>query len=158
MDKTNVMRLLDAAKIAYQEKTYDPETTDGMSVASSIGEDPEQVFKTLVTENQNKEHFVFCVPVNAELDLKKAAKAAHSKSIQMIHQKELLSLTGYIHGGCSPIGMKKALPTFIDETAQLFDKIYISGGRRGFQVCLSPLDLSAYIHASFVDLTKNKEN
>lgn len=155
MDKTNVMRLLDASGITYQEKIYDPETTDGMTVASSIGENPEQVFKTLVTENQSKEHFVFCVPVNAELDLKKAAKVTRSKSIQMIHQKELLPLTGYIHGGCSPIGMKKAFPTFIDETAQLFDEIYVSGGKRGYQVCLSPMDLFAFTKASFADLTKN---
>lgn len=155
MDKTNVMRLLDASGITYQEKIYDPETTDGMTVASSIGENPEQVFKTLVTENQAKEHFVFCVPVNAELDLKKAAKVTRSKSIQMIHQKELLPLTGYIHGGCSPIGMKKAFPTFIDETAQLFDEIYVSGGKRGYQVCLSPMDLSAFTKAPFADLTKN---
>lgn len=155
MDKTNVMRLLDASGITYQEKIYDSETTDGMTVASSIGENPEQVFKTLVTENQSKEHFVFCVPINAELDLKKAAKATRSKSIQMIHQKELLPLTGYIHGGCSPIGMKKAFPTFIDETAQLFDEIYVSGGKRGYQVCLSPMDLSAFTKASFADLTKN---
>ena len=134
-EKTNVMRLLDAAGIAYRESVYDPETVDGLSVAKSIGEDPESVFKTLVTENENKEHFVFCVPVCGELDLKKAAKAAKSKSIAMIHQKELLPLTGYVHGGCSPIGMKKAFPTFIDETAQVFDQIYASGGKRGFQVC-----------------------
>lgn len=148
------MRLLDAAKIAYKEFTYDPETVDGLSVAKSIGEDPEAVFKTLVTENEDKEHFVFCVPVCSELDLKKAAKAAKSKSIAMIHQKELLPLTGYVHGGCSPIGMKKAFPTFIDETAQIFDQIYVSGGKRGFQVCLSPFDLSAYVKAEFADLTK----
>lgn len=154
MDKTNVMRLLDAAKIKYEEMTYDPETVDGMSVASSIGEDPDCVFKTLVTENQDKVHFVFCVPVNAELDLKKAARASHSKSIVMIHQKELLPLTGYIHGGCSPIGMKKPFKTFIDETAQLFDEIYVSGGRRGFQVKLNPLELAKYVGAEFVDLEK----
>lgn len=149
-----MMRLLDAAKIKYEEMTYDPETVDGMSVASSIGEDPDCVFKTLVTENQDKAHFVFCVPVNAELDLKKAARASHSKSIVMIHQKELLPLTGYIHGGCSPIGMKKPFKTFIDETAQLFDEIYVSGGRRGFQVKLNPLELAKYVGAEFVDLEK----
>lgn len=153
-EKTNVMRLLDAAKIVYKEFTYDPKTVDGLSVAKSIGEDPEAVFKTLVTENEDKEHFVFCVPVCAELDLKKAAKAAKSKSIAMIHQKELLPLTGYVHGGCSPIGMKKAFPTFIDETAQVFEQIYVSGGKRGFQVCLSPSDLSGYVKAEFADLTK----
>ena len=149
-----MMRLLDAAKIKYEEMTYDPETVDGMSVASSIGEDPDCVFKTLVTKNQDKVHFVFCVPVNAELDLKKAARASHSKSIVMIHQKELLPLTGYIHGGCSPIGMKKPFKTYIDETAQLFDEIYVSGGRRGFQVKLSPIELAEYVGAEFVDLEK----
>ena len=149
-----MMRLLDAAKIKYEEMTYDPDTVDGMSVASSIGEDPDCVFKTLVTENQDKVHFVFCLPVNVELDLKKAARASHSKSIVMIHQKELLPLTGYIHGGCSPIGMKKPFKTYIDETAQLFDEIYVSGGRRGFQVKLNPLELAKYVGAEFVDLEK----
>ncbi|MDD5884954.1 MAG: Cys-tRNA(Pro) deacylase [Erysipelotrichaceae bacterium] len=150
--KTNVMRLLEEAKIAYTEHTYSEEIVDGEGVASALQEDPSCVFKSLVCENEKKEHFVFEVPVNTSLNLKKAAKAAHSKSISMIPQKELLPLTGYVHGGCSPIGLKKQFPVFIDETAQLFDKIYISGGKRGFQVGISPLDLQAYTHGSFADL------
>lgn len=155
MNKTNVMRLLDAANIKYDERVYSEDIVDGLGVASSLNEDPECVFKTLVTENEKKEHFVFCVPVAGELDLKKAAKASSSKSISMIKQKELLPLTGYVHGGCSPIGLKKQFPVYIDETAQLFDKIYVSGGRRGFQVGLNPLDLESSVKAKFVDLTKN---
>ena len=105
MEKTNVMRLLDAKSIPYEAREYDPEITSGPLVAAALGEDPDTVFKTLVTEGPKKEHFVFVIPVNAELDLKKAAKAARVKSIAMIPQKELLPLTGYIHGGCSPCGM-----------------------------------------------------
>ena len=154
MEKTNVGRLLDAAKIQYIERSYDDSIVDGKGVASSLHEDPECVFKTLVTQNQKKEHFVFCVPVTGELDLKKAAKAVGAKSIEMIPQKELLPLTGYVHGGCSPIGLKKAFPIVIDETAQLFDPIFVSGGKRGFQVGLSPLSLSSYLGAKFADISK----
>lgn len=153
-EKTNVMRLLDAAGIDYVEKEYDPLVVDGKSVAAALNEEGEAVFKTLVTENQKKERFVFCVPVTGELDLKKAAKAAGTKSIEMIPQKELLPSTGYVHGGCSPIGLKKPYPVFIDETAQLFDTIYVSGGRRGFQVGLSPLKLTEYLGAVFADILK----
>lgn len=151
-EKTNVGRLLDAAKIEYEIRTYDPSTTDGLKVALSIGENPEQVFKTLVTVANTKEHFVFCVPVNCSLNLKKAAKAVNVKSIEMIHQKELLPLTGYIHGGCSPIGMKKKFTTVIDETAQLFDFIFVSAGRVGFQVKINPLELQNYVDAQFIDI------
>ncbi len=150
--KTNVMRLLDEAGIEYSAHQYDENIVDGMKVAETLGEDPECVFKSLVVENEKHEHFIFEVPVNNTLNLKKAAKASSSKSIEMILQKQLLPLTGYVHGGCSPIGLKKALPVFIDETAQLFDKIYISGGKRGFQVCLSPLDLAKYTKGIFVDI------
>lgn len=153
-EKTNVMRLLDAAGIAYVGREYDPETVDGKSVALALGEDPETVFKTLIAENQKKERFAFCVPVTGELDLKKAAKAVGAKSIEMIPQKELLSSTGYVHGGCSPIGLKKPYPVTIDETAQLFERVFVSGGRRGFQVGLSPEDLVRYLNASFADLAK----
>ena len=152
MDKTNVMRLLDVAGIPYKKHEYDEEAVDGMEVARLLGENPECVFKTLVCENPKHEHFVFDVPVNAELDLKKAAKACGSKSIDLIPLKELLPLTGYIHGGCSPIGLKKAFPVYIDETAQLFDAIYVSGGKRGLQVELSPFDLCDYVHGTFVDI------
>ena len=153
-EKTNVMRLLDAAGIAYVGREYDPETVDGKSVALALGEDPETVFKTLIAENQKKELFAFCVPVTGELDLKKAAKAVGAKSIEMIPQKELLPSTGYVHGGCSPIGLKKPYPVTIDETAQLFERVFVSGGRRGFQVGLSPEDLVRYLNASFADLAK----
>lgn len=154
MEKTNVMRLLDVAQINYKAHEYDPETADGLSVAKALGEDPECVYKTLVCEDAKHEHFVYCVPVMAELDLKKAARAAGAKSIDLIPQKTLLPLTGYVHGGCSPIGLKKPFPVFIDETAQLFDRIFVSGGRRGHQIEISPLDLASYVKASFVDLTK----
>ena len=153
MEKTNVMRLLDAKSIPYEAREYDPEITSGPLVAAALGEDPDTVFKTLVTEGPKKEHFVFVIPVNAELDLKKAAKAARVKSIAMIPQKELLPLTGYIHGGCSPFGMKKPFPTFLDETAELFPSIFVSAGRRGYQVGLSPSDIISQIGASFADLT-----
>ena len=153
MEKTNGMRLLGAQGIAYEARTYDPEITKGTEVANVLGEDPDSVFKTLVTEDPKKNHFVFVIPVGKELNLKLAAKAAGVKSIAMIPQKELLPLTGYVHGGCSPIGMKKTFPTFIDETAQCFDRIFVSGGRRGFQVGLNPLELAKCIQAPFVLLT-----
>ena len=153
MEKTNVMRLLDAKSIPYEAREYDPEITSGPLVAAALGEDPDTVFKTLVTEGPKKEHFVFVIPVNAELDLKKAAKAARVKSIAMIPQKELLPLTGYIHGGCSPVGMKKPFPTFLDETAELFPNIFVSAGPRGYEVGISPSDIISQIGASFADLT-----
>ncbi len=155
MEKTNVMRLLDVAKIGYVPHEYDPDAVDGQAIASLLGEDPECVYKTLVCVNPKGEHFVFCVPVMGELDLKKAAKASASKAIEMIRQKELLPLTGYVHGGCSPIGLKKPFPVYIEETAQLFDTINISGGRRGYQVQLNPIELSSYCGAVFADLMKN---
>ncbi len=154
MEKTNVGRLLDAAKINYVERRYDEAIVDGKGVASALNENPECVFKTLVTQNQKKEHFVFCVPVTGGLDLKKAAKSVGAKSIEMIPQKELLPLTGYVHGGCSPIGLKKPFPVVIDETAQLFDLIFVSGGKRGFQVGLNPQDLADYLNAPFSDIAK----
>lgn len=153
MEKTNVMRLLDVAKIEYKAHEYPMDVVDGLSVAKELGENPECVFKTLVCVSSNKEYVVFCVPVTGELNLKKAAKAAGCKAIELIPQKQLLPLTGYVHGGCSPIGMKKAFPTYIDETAMLFDTIYVSGGRRGHQVEVNPQALLDYVHGSFVDLT-----
>lgn len=152
MEKTNVMRLLDAAKINYQTYEYDPSITDGNKVAETLKQDSEQVFKTLVTISNNKEHFVFCIPVCHSLNLKKAAKAVGVKNIAMIHQKELLPLTGYIHGGCSPIGMKKAFKTVINDTAMLFDTIFVSAGRVGHQVELNPLELKDYVKADFIDV------
>lgn len=152
-EKTNVMRLLDQKQIDYTPHYYDPEVTDGLHVALSIGENPEQVFKTLVTQANTKEYFVFVIPVNSSLNLKKAANAAQVKSIEMIPQKELLPLTGYIHGGCSPIGMKKPFRTYIEELSQLFPQIYLSAGKRGAQIAIAPQALTEMIAASFADLT-----
>ena len=138
-EKTNVMRVLDGKKITYASHSYEPDATlTGEDIAGILGEDPDKVFKTLVTQGKSKAYYVFVVPVRAELDLKKAAKAAGEKSIDMLKQKELLPLTGYVHGGCSPIGMKKAFPTFIHETAQNLDKIFVSAGKVGFQIELAP--------------------
>lgn len=152
VEKTNVMRLLDAAKIEYNAFEYDASITDGVLVAKTLGEDEETVFKTLVTIANTKEHFVFCIPVNHTLNLKKAAKAVGVKSIEMIHQKELLPLTGYIHGGCSPIGMKKQFRTVINDTAMLFDAIFVSAGRVGRQVRINPEELKRYINSEFIDV------
>ncbi len=142
-DKTNAMRMLDTAGISYQIHTYDTsdERIDGVSVAEKCGEDPDRVFKTLVTQGNDKNYYVFVIPVAMKLDLKACAKLAGVKSVAMIPQKELLKITGYIHGGCSPVGMKKKFPTFFDETIILFDEIYVSGGRVGTQVELAVEDL-----------------
>ena len=155
-DKTNAMRLLDAKKIPYESFSYPPEITDGEAVAARLGEDARTVFKTLVTVSGKGEYAVFCVPVCASLDLKLAAKAAGVKSIAMIKQRELEPLTGYIHGGCSPVGMKKRFKTFIDKSAQNFPQIYVSAGRVGRQIKLSPRDLAAYVGAVFAPLTADE--
>lgn len=131
--KTNALRILESLNIPYEVLTYSDITT-GVDVARELNLDPNMVFKTLVTVNNNKEHFVFMLPVGETLDLKKASIITKSKYIELIPQKELLPLTGYVHGGCSPVGMKKLFPTFIDETALLFDYIYFSAGRIGMQV------------------------
>ena len=141
-DKTNVMRVLDSKKIFYESHSYDPDPAlTGEEIAGMLGEEPDRVFKTLVTCGKSGAYYVFVVPVKEELDLKKAAKAAGEKAISMIKQKELLPLTGYVHGGCSPIGMKKQFKTFIHETAKLFDKVFVSAGKVGFQIELAPDDL-----------------
>ena len=141
-ERTNVMRVLDGKKIPYESHAYEPDATmTGEEIAGILGEDPEKVFKTLVTRGKSGAYYVFVVPVKAELDLKKAAKASGEKAVSMIKQKELLPLTGYVHGGCSPIGMKKQFRTFIHETATGFDKVFVSAGRVGFQIELSPADL-----------------
>ena len=155
-NKTNVARLLENAQIDFRFYEYDISDgrIDGCSIAGKIGESPDQVFKTLVTQAPPaKEYFVFVIPASGELDLKKAAKACGRKSIEMIPQKLLFPLTGYIHGGCSPIGMKKPFPVFIDETAQLFDAIRVSGGRVGVSIEIAPDALLSYTGAKFVDLT-----
>ncbi len=156
-EKTNAIRLLENGNVPFRFYEYDVSDgrIDGKSIAEKIGESPDQVFKTLVTQAPpGKDYFVFVVPASGELDLKKAAKACGRKSIEMIPQKLLFPLTGYIHGGCSPIGMKKLFPTYIDETAILFDKICVSGGRIGTNLGLNPEELAAFINAQFVDLTK----
>ncbi len=141
-EKTNVMRVLDGKKIAYESHTYEPDATlTGEEIAGILGEDPAKVFKTLVTQGKSGAYYVFVVPVQAELDLKKAAKASGEKAVSMIKQKDLLPLTGYVHGGCSPIGMKKQFPTFFHETASAFDKVFVSAGKVGFQIELAPEDL-----------------
>lgn len=154
MKKTNAVRLLEAAGIEHEAVTYESteDEIDAVSVARKIGAEPERVFKTLVTRGGPKEYFVFCIPGNFDLDFKKAAAAAGVKKIEMIAVKELQPLTGYIRGGCSPVGMKKPFPTFVDETAQLHEKIYVSAGVRGMQLHLPPDDLLAAIDAVYADL------
>lgn len=151
--KTNAMRILDAAGVDHQIHVFEADgTMTGVEIAQMLGEEPEHVFKTLVTIGKSKEHYVFMVPVAEELDLKKAAKAAGEKSIEMVKSRELFGLTGYVHGGCSPLGMKKFFTTFIDETCILFDTILFSGGRIGTQIEMSFDDLASVIDITPVDL------
>ena len=156
MTITNVMRQLKAAGIPYTaaEYEYDESDLSGVHCAAALGCDPDTVFKTLVTRSDKNALYVFCIPVAEELDLKKCAAAVGEKRVEMIHVKELLGLTGYIRGGCSPIGMKKKYPTVIDETAQLFDAIHVSAGQRGVQVRLDPMALAGFVGAKFADITK----
>ena len=153
--KTNAVRLIQQAGISCREAFYDYDENDlnGNHAAKAIGFPSEQVFKTLVARGPRNGIQVFCIPVCCELDLKKAAKAAGDKSIELIHVKELLGLTGYIRGGCSPVGMKKKYPTYIEELSQLYDQIAVSAGERGHQILLSPIDLANLINAEFIDLT-----
>ena len=155
-EKTNVMRLLEQKKIPYTPHAYPHDgdaAPDGASVAAMLGQDPGRVFKTLVARGASGGIYVFDIPVEESLDLKKAAKAVGEKSIAMLHQKELLPLTGYIHGGCSPVGMKKQYPTVFHETAELWDTIMVSAGKVGFQVALAPVHLMALTGATSADLT-----
>lgn len=156
MTITNVMRLLKQANIPFRTGEYEVDESDlsGVHCAEMLGVDPDCVFKTLVAKGEKNGIHVFCIPVAEELDLKKCAQAAGEKKIEMIHVKDLLNLTGYIRGGCSPIGMKKKYKTTIDEIAVLFDEIYVSAGQRGVQVILNPEALAEYIDADFQDLTK----
>ncbi len=155
MNKTNAIRILESKNISFDIKEYEIDENDlsGESVAEKIGANQEEVFKTLVAKGDKTGYCVFCIPVNFELNLKKAAKASGNKSVELIKVKELFPLTGYVRGGCSPIGMKKLFPTYIDETAQLFDKIFISAGIRGMQIHINPEDLKSLIDAEFFDLT-----
>ncbi len=152
-DKTNVMRVLDSKKIKYESHTYEADPTlTGEQIAGILGEDTEKVFKTLVTQGKTGAYYVFVVPVEAELDLKKAAKAAGEKSISMIKQKDLLGLTGYVHGGCSPIGMKKQFATFIHMTAENYEKVFVSAGKVGAQIELAPADLIKIANIKVADI------
>ena len=155
-EKTNVMRILEQKNIPYTPHTYPHDgdaAPDGLAVARSLGQDPEAVFKTLVARGASNALYVFDIPVGDSLDLKKAAKAVGEKSVAMLRQKELLPLTGYVHGGCSPIGMKKQYPTVFHETAEILDTILVSAGKVGYQVELAPADLIALVGAGTADLT-----
>jgi len=155
MEKTNVMRILEQKKIPYQAYCYaDTDAISGVEVAKVLGQNPAQVFKTLVTVGASKRNYVFVIPVEEELHLKKAAKAVGEKSIEMIKSKELLPLTGYIHGGCSPIGMKKLFKTVIHESAAGFATIIFSAGKIGYQVEVAPADLKKVIPYEFGDVTQ----
>lgn len=156
MTKTNAIRILEKANIKFDtaEYTVDESDLSGVHLANVLGLDPDNIFKTLVCVDDKGNHHVFCIPVAYELDLKKCATVAGVKRVEMIHVKELLPLTGYIRGGCSPVGMKKKFPTYIDESATLFDKIYVSGGMRGLQIILDPQELAEFTEAKLADLTK----
>ena len=158
MTVTNAMRLLKQAGIPFDTAEYpvDEEDLSGVHAAAEMGILPESCFKTLVARGERKGLGVFVIPVAEELDLKKAAAAMGDKKVEMIHVKELMPLTGYVRGGCSPVGMKKKYPTWIDETAVLFDRIYVSAGQRGVQLIVAPEQLAGYVEARFLDLTKRE--
>lgn len=153
---TNAMRLLRQAKIPFETGSYTVDETDlsGVHAAHELGVEPERVFKTLVARGDKTGINVFVIPVAEELDLKKCAAASGNKKLEMVHVKDLLGLTGYVRGGCSPVGMKKHYPTFLDETAGLWDKIYVSAGQRGLQLILAPEDLAAFTGAAMIDLIR----
>ncbi|OYO84451.1 Cys-tRNA(Pro)/Cys-tRNA(Cys) deacylase [Lachnotalea glycerini] len=156
MIKTNAMRILEKADIPFDTKEYEVDENDlsGEHIANQLGLDCQQVFKTLVAKGDKNGIMVFCIPVNEELDFKKASALTKDKKIEMVHVKELLGLTGYIRGGCSPIGMKKKFPTYLDETIILFDFIYVSAGIRGAQIIIKPDDLIAFTQAQTANLVK----
>ena len=153
--KTNAMRILDRQKIKYEVFQYEcDEFIDGLHTAEKTGAPVEQSFKTLVAQGKSKQYYVLVLPIAEEVDLKKAAKAVGEKSIEMIHVKDITAVSGYVRGGCSPIGMKKPFPTYLDETAQLYDEIGVSAGCRGCQVLLDPMQLTDYVNATLCDLTE----
>ena len=155
MKKTNAMRILDQKKIKYIVHEYKEENIHedyGSRIAISLGENPNQVFKTLVTTSKSKTNYTFCIPVDDSLDLKKAAKLAGEKSLELIHVKDLLGLTGYVRGGCTPIGMKKTFKTFIHETFLSYPNVYLSGGERGIQIEINPNDLIKVIPVTYADI------
>ena len=152
-EKTNVMRTLDQRKVPYTPHTYDPNgPVDGVSVAAGLGMDPASVFKTLVAKGASGAYYVFDIPVAGSLDLKKAARAVGEKSVAMIHQKELLPMTGYVHGGCSPVGMKMLFPTVFHETAASLPVIMVSAGKLGHQIACDPKALLALVRADTADI------
>ncbi|MCR5478144.1 MAG: Cys-tRNA(Pro) deacylase [Lachnospiraceae bacterium] len=152
-EKTNVMRVLEGKKIPYESHAYEPDPSmTGEQIAQILGEDTGRVFKTLVTQGKSGAYYVFVVPVEEELDLKKAAKASGEKAVAMIRQKDLLPLTGYVHGGCSPIGMKKQFPTFVHETALQYETMFVSAGKVGFQIELKPADLLSVTGCKTADI------
>jgi len=153
--KTNAARLLDRAGVAYELVAYpvDEAHLDAQHVADAVGEDINCVFKTLVLRGDRTGHFVCVIPGNREVDLKKAARVSGNKKVEMIHMKELLPVTGYIRGGCSPIGLKKPFPVFLDSQCLKFDKIFISAGQRGLQLCISPADLARFVSADISDVS-----
>ena len=154
-DKTNAMRLLDGRRLSYMHRSYPcKEAVSGVEAAKLMQLDPAMVYKTLVTVGKSKAHYIFVIPVAAELDLKKAAKCANEKSIAMIPMKELLPLTGYVHGGCSPIGMKKLFPTFVHASAQEQDRIVFSAGKIGHQIEMNPKDLQKIVPFAYADLVE----
>lgn len=154
--KTNALRMLDKAKIPYsiKEYEYDEEHLDGRHVASQVDMDPNAIFKTLVLHDHHNEHLVCCVPVLEEIDLKKLAKLAERKSVEMIHQKDLLSVTGYIRGGCSPVGMKKQFPTYIDESILKVDEVAFSAGKRGYQMIVNVQQILTYLNVEVGDIIR----
>jgi Cys-tRNA(Pro)/Cys-tRNA(Cys) deacylase len=154
-NKTNAMRLLESAQIEYQALEYEVDENDlsGMHIAHQLSMDPDMMFKTIVARGEKQGILVFCIPVSCEIDLKKAAQAAGDKRVELLPVKELLGITGYIRGGCSPVGMKKKFPTFIDETCLIFDQITVSAGVRGCQLLLDPEKLVAFLDAKPCDLT-----
>lgn len=155
--KTNAMRMLDTAGVNYRTAEHElkDQFTSGSDLARMFGQEPEQVFKTLVLDNGKKEYFVCVIPVDETLDLKKAAAHFGQKKLEMLAMKNLQKVTGYVHGGCSPVGMKKLFPTAVDETAQLFDAVYVSGGHVGWQMELAPDDLIRVTGAEYTDLTRD---
>lgn len=152
--KTNAVRLLESKQIPFELKQYEVDETDlsAEHVAESMGIEPERIFKTLVLVNSEKQYLVAIIPGNAHLDLKKLASISNSKKCEMIPMKDIFNVTGYIRGGCSPIGMKKLFPTYIEETAELFDTIVVSAGKRGLQIVIDPKDLAEMVDANFADL------
>ena len=156
IQKTNAMRMLDSAGLDYGMASYEYDESDlsGVHAAEELGVSPDIVFKTLVTRGDGNAFFVFVIPVAESLDLRKAARVSGNKKIEMIHVKEILDVTGYIRGGCSPIGMKKQFPTYIDETAMLYERIYFSAGKRGVQIILDPSELAEVTGGGFADLTE----